>query len=265
MSKRSHDDDDDDDYMSDKILAAASQAAAPQLLNPRRRLPPAPPAVPVPNEKSRRRVQEIEQREQGLSTAITSDNKGYQLLKKMGYKEGSKLGNNSPHGLAEPIAIRIHPSRWGLGEESEKKEKVRLKEEVKSKFTRQIQSTYQDHLKHKYYSKRLRSDIDKCQAVCERLDREKLHLEESALWKSTQDEEKEEDIDEEDDETNEQCQMEAQLQRLTCYLRETHCYCVWCGQAFETSEELQETCPGNERDLHWMGFFVSIPSLTLKT
>ena len=246
MSKRSYDnDDDEDDYMSDKILAVASQAAAPQLLNPRRRLPPAPPPAPVSSAKSRH-VQEIEQREQGLSTAITSDNKGFQLLKKMGYKEGAKLGNNSPHGLTEPIAIRIHPSRSGLGEEKEKKEKVRLKEEVKSKFTRQIQSTYQDHLKQKYYSKRLQSDIDKCQAVCERLDREKLQLEESPLWRSKQDEHKEEDIDEED----EQHSMEAQLQRLTCYLRETHWYCVWCGQAFETLEELQETCPGNERDLH---------------
>jgi acyl transferase domain-containing protein len=242
MSKRLHeDDDDDDDYMSDKILAAA-QALAPQLLNPRRRVPP----PPIPTEKPRHLI-EIEQREQGLSTAITSDNKGFQLLKKMGYKEGSKLGTNQTHGLIEPIPIKIHPSRSGLGEQNEKKEKFRIKEEIKTKFNQQIQSNYQDNLKQKYYLKRLRIDIRKCQSICERLDREKFHLEENILWKNNK-----QDIDEDNDEEDksDQSNMESLLKNLTEYLREKHLYCIWCGQTFETLEELEDTCPGNQRDLH---------------
>ncbi|CAF1047236.1 unnamed protein product [Rotaria sordida] len=249
MSKRPHnndDDDDDDDYMSDKILAAAAQASAPQLLNPRRRLPPPPPSIPT--EKSRHLI-EKEQREQGLSTAITSDNKGFQLLKKMGYKEGSKLGPNQSKGLIEPIPIKIHPSRSGLGEENEKKEKIRIKEEIKNKFNRQIQSTYQDHLKQKYYLKRLHIDIAKCQSICERFDREKLNLEENILWKKNKQDE-EDDDEEEQSGNDDQSNMENQLKTLTNYLRDTHLYCIWCGQTFETLDELQNICPGNERDLH---------------
>jgi hypothetical protein len=241
MSKRTHEDDDDDDYMSDKILAAAAQVSAPQLLNPRRRVPP----PPIPTEKPRH-VIEIEQREQGLSTAITSDNKGFQLLKKMGYKEGSKLG---PNGLIEPIPIKIHPSRSGLGEQNEKKEQIRRKEEIKTKFTQQIQSTYQDNLRQKYYYKRLRIDIAKCQSICERLDKEKFNLEENILWRNNKQDVDEDDDDNEEDSDN-QSNMESQLKKLTEYLREKHLYCIWCGQTFETSDELENNCPGNERDLH---------------
>lgn len=243
MLKRPHEDDDEDDYMSDKILTAAAQASAPQLLNPRRRVPPPPPPQQISKEKSRQ-IFETEQREQGLSTAISSDNKGFQLLKKMGYKEGTKLGVN---GLTEPIPIKIHPSRSGLGEENEKKEKFRLKEESKSKFNQQIQSTYQDNLKQKYYLKRLRIDIAKCQSICEKLDKEKLNLEENILWKNSK---KDLDKSDDDEEEEEEPDMETKLKNLTEYLREKHLYCIWCGQTFDTLEDFEKTCPGNERDLH---------------
>lgn len=256
MSKRSFDnkqddDDDDDDYMSDKILTAASQVSAPQFLNPRRRVPPPPPPPPLISTKKARQIIEHEQREQGLATALSSDNKGFQLLKKMGYKEGSKLGVNSNHGLTEPIPIKIHSTRSGLGEEKEKQEQVQKKQEVKTKFNQQIQSTYQDNLKQKYYFKRLRGDIAKCQAVCERLDRERLNLEESNLWKKKIEAISEiNDDDDDDEQINDQYSMENQLMKLTEYLRDKHLYCIWCGQAFESNVELEQTCPGNERDLH---------------
>ena len=253
MSKRVRDRDDDDedeDYMSEKYLAAAAQAVAPQLLNHRnRRLQPPPPPAPIRKEKSRHLV-EVEQREQGLSTALPSDNKGFQLLKKMGYKEGTKLGNNPSNGLIEPIPIRILSSRSGLGEESVKKEKVLHKQQTDQR----IQSTYQDHLKQKYYLRRTRAELNKCQAVCERLDRENFHLEENILWKSKQDQDKNDnDEDEEKEEDNDPTDLsaiESKLKLLTCYLREKHFYCLWCGETFENCEQLESNCPGNERDLH---------------
>lgn len=243
-------DDDDDDYMSDKILTAAAQVSAPQLLNPSRRNPPPPPPPQISTKKSRQII-EHEQREQGLATALSSDNKGFQLLKKMGYREGSKLGVNSPHGLTEPIQIKIHSARSGLGEEREKQEQFQKKQEVKTKFNQQIQSTYQDNLKQKYYTKRLRSDIAKCQSVCERLDRERFHLEESNLWKKTTEVINDNVGDNNDDDDKiDQFTMEDQLEKLTEYLRDKHLYCIWCGHTFETNEELESICPGNERDLH---------------
>ena len=47
------------------------------------------------NEKNKakpKKVLEQEKRSEGLSTAISSDNKGFSLLQKMGYKPGMVLG-----------------------------------------------------------------------------------------------------------------------------------------------------------------------------
>ncbi|CAF2747846.1 unnamed protein product, partial [Rotaria sp. Silwood2] len=58
------------------------------------------------------------------------------------------------------------------------------------------------------------------------------------------------DDEEEQYDNDDQFNMENQLKKLTNYLRDKHFYCIWCGQTFETLDELQNTCPGNERDLH---------------
>lgn len=49
-----------------------------------------------------------------LNVTIPSDNKGYQLLKKMGWKEGEALGAKTS-GETEPVPINIRKSRAGLG------------------------------------------------------------------------------------------------------------------------------------------------------
>jgi len=38
-----------------------------------------------------------EEREKGLNVALTSDNKGFSLLQKMGYKPGMALGKTGIH------------------------------------------------------------------------------------------------------------------------------------------------------------------------
>ncbi|VDL83293.1 unnamed protein product [Nippostrongylus brasiliensis] len=40
------------------------------------------------------------------------------------------------------------------------------------------------------------------------------------------------------------------LEIITCYLRETHRYCIWCGCQFENCEELNSYCPGQDRQAH---------------
>lgn len=249
MSKRKIETDgsneEDDDYMSDKYLAAAAQSVGPKSLNIGNRRVPTDPVVPVvPKEKSRTQIEE-ELRQQGLSTAISSENKGFQMLLKMGFKEGSKLGVNQSKGLAEPLPIRIHPSRSGLGEEQEKKDKIHRKQ----RNEQEIQSNFQDHLKEKYYLKRVWSDLRKCEKICERLDRDKFQLEENCFWSKKKDEEQQID-DDDNDEEQDLPSIESKLKKITEYLREKHFYCIWCGETFENIEELEETCPGNDRDAH---------------
>lgn len=86
------------------------------------------------------KVLEEERRHEGLSSAISSQNKGfamvcamevqlftqnfktnffwlYQQLAKMGYKEGDAIGKSSK-GILEPIGIDIKTDRGGLGRDA---------------------------------------------------------------------------------------------------------------------------------------------------
>lgn len=53
----------------------------------------------------------------GLSNAITSQNKGFAMLTKMGYKQGEAIGKSS-NGILEPIGIDIKTDRGGLGRDA---------------------------------------------------------------------------------------------------------------------------------------------------
>ncbi len=63
------------------------------------------------------KVLEAERRQEGLSNAITSQNKGFAMLAKMGYKEGEAIGKSSK-GILEPIGIDIKTDRGGLGRDA---------------------------------------------------------------------------------------------------------------------------------------------------
>jgi hypothetical protein len=40
------------------------------------------------------------------------------------------------------------------------------------------------------------------------------------------------------------------LRRLTCCLRESYCYCLWCKVRYSSKQELVLLCPGDEEDDH---------------
>ena len=56
-----------------------------------------------------------ESREDGLAQPINSDNKGYQILMKMGFKGTGGLGKTE-QGRSDPVPVVIKESRKGLGE-----------------------------------------------------------------------------------------------------------------------------------------------------
>lgn len=63
------------------------------------------------------RILEQERRDEGLSSAISTQNKGFAMLAKMGYKEGQAIGKSSK-GILEPIGIDIKTDRGGLGRDA---------------------------------------------------------------------------------------------------------------------------------------------------
>jgi hypothetical protein len=86
------------DYMSDDFLKAAAEPA------PKRRHRGS--AVQT-QQVGKRKLQEQqeERREEGLQTALSADNKGYQLLQKFGFTEGQGLGRSGT-GNKEPIKVQ---------------------------------------------------------------------------------------------------------------------------------------------------------------
>ena len=67
-------------------------------------------------------VLEAEKREEGLSKAIETDNKGFQLMAKMGFKAGMALGKRE-EGRKEPVPIEVKTTREGLGRDADRKRK----------------------------------------------------------------------------------------------------------------------------------------------
>lgn len=69
----------------------------------------------------------------GLSTPLNSDNRGFNMLKKMGFTPGQSLGK-SQSGISEPLPFSIKPNRKGLGGDKlnkakKKKEKIQAEAE----------------------------------------------------------------------------------------------------------------------------------------
>lgn len=85
---------------------------------------------------------EVERREEGLSTAISSDNKGFSMLAKMGYKEGDAIGRHSS-GIVEPIPIQVKTNRSGLGREAALKQLQEYKEKLRQAKAQQMTETNQ--------------------------------------------------------------------------------------------------------------------------
>lgn len=73
---------------------------------------------------------EEERRNEGLSNAISSQNKGFAMLAKMGYKEGEAIGKTSK-GILEPIGIDIKTDRGGLGRDAALKQLKEHRQKIK--------------------------------------------------------------------------------------------------------------------------------------
>lgn len=71
------------------------------------------------------------QRNIGLSSAISSDNKGFAMLAKMGYKQGDAIGRSAIGGIVEPIAVEVKSGRAGFGRESALKELEEYKQRLR--------------------------------------------------------------------------------------------------------------------------------------
>ena len=214
--------------------------------------------------KSRKELEE-ESRNAGLDKAISTDNKGFALLQKMGYKPGMKLGLqkediSTSAGLSEPIKVKLKTDRGGLGREEEIRKRIAEREERRSKIkvykekeTERLTEEFRERMRNKVYMNQLMSDLRKSQKVCQQLDAENDVSEPMRPWfwysiNDGNDDDEYEDDDYEDEEDD--IEPDEQLSFIIDYLREKYLYCLWCGIQYDSIEDLDSNCPGAEKNDH---------------
>ena len=228
------------------------------------------------NEKVRKlnkpvRVLEAEKRDEGLSTAITSQNKGiinnskfpcifhqliafkgFAMLQKMGYNPGKGLGKKE-EGRVEPVAVELKADRAGLGRDAAVKEILQRKMTMlQRRISSQNDSTslneFRNRKKDEAVQRLVQADLRKSQRMCKVLDEEKNILEAAEPWFWPEIVKEEEEEAEEKEE--EELEPGEQLELITTYLRQVHLYCTWCATKFEDDQDLSSSCPGATRDDH---------------
>ena len=155
-------------------------------------------------------------RQEGLSKPIASENKGFSILAKMGFKMDGP----------EPIPLTVKTDRSGLG--SKKEPVPPAASDVSDFIARQGL---------KYDSRKLARDLSNARSACQTLD-ENNSLEETEFWPS--------------DDPTEFNSLEpfVQLIAVNDYLRSNYCYCTWCKCRYENAEMLQSECPGDTSQDH---------------
>uniref|UniRef100_A0A673GKY2 G patch domain-containing protein 11 n=1 Tax=Sinocyclocheilus rhinocerous TaxID=307959 RepID=A0A673GKY2_9TELE len=188
--------------------------------------------------------QERESREAALQSSLSSQNKGFALLQKMGYKAGQGLGKEGA-GRVEPVPLNIKTDRGGIGMEELKKRKA---DEELQNHRRKVQMKHQVE-KKSLEDFRLRKRTEREERQTQGDLRKSLVPRDSWYWPEVVKDEEEELLEEEtkpegSDEEEELTPLD-KLQFLTSYLRGLHFYCIWCGTAFNDEEDLSSNCPGD--------------------
>ncbi|XP_060536857.1 G patch domain-containing protein 11 [Cylas formicarius] len=254
--------DSEDDYMSFKVLVDCKDDVRPSLLvNREKRKHELFKKKFESSSKRPKTLGEIERenRERGLNTALSSENKGFRMLEKMGFKSGESLGR-AKSGIKEPIDIVLKQGTSGVGRESHIKEMFTRKQHQKVKNLKHYEVQYRLANKERKNLSQMRRDFFKAQKVCEELDFRsniKDPIEDFFWTKDTIKRRRKmgkhtcEDTDSSDeDEEFEQYVTEENLFALIDYIRSKHLYCLYCVITGIDIEDLKENCPGPYRMDH---------------
>lgn len=215
------------------------------------------------DEDNKKKHQPALRLQEGLSTSLSSSNKGFAMLQKMGYKEGQALGKTGEDGIVEPIGIQVKNDRGGLGRDAAIKEiqEYRAKARLKRLNEGNEQITpeeYRRQMALKSQTKQIDYDLVKAQKACEKLDRDlnvsypimKWFWPENRLPVTSDDEDEEISDKQKKEEEQEKYDNTEKLEMLTRYLRSCYFYCIYCGVKYENATDIQSNCPGPSKDDH---------------
>lgn len=265
--------DEEPDYMSEEFLAACVKDVRPGLVFQKstKRQHQLEEKQQKANEKYREknkpvRELEAERREEGMKEAIPVQNKGFAMLRKMGYNPGEGLGK-AGEGRTEPVPVELKADRGGLGREAAIKEIVSRKltmlaRKISNQSSTSSLAEFRNRMKDQATQRLVAADLRKSQRMCENLDEQKGTDKpaEPWFWPEKEPEEEgdkkklklEEEVEDEKPKEDEDDQLEPteKLELLTTYLRRVHLYCIWCGTLFDDDQDLSSNCPGFTREDH---------------
>ncbi|XP_061780210.1 G patch domain-containing protein 11-like isoform X1 [Nerophis lumbriciformis] len=210
----------------------------------------------IKNRQKTFKEQEKESREAALQSSISNENKGFALLKKMGYKAGQGLGKEGA-GRIDPIPLNIKTDRGGIGMEEAKKRKAeeelehyRKKVQAKQKNETKSLEDFRSRVRTEREERKIEGDLRRSQRACEHLDSQKgiTVPREEWYWPKVENEEEVDGLQLEEEAREEdiaELTSFDQLQILTSYLRGIHFYCIWCGTTYNDEEDLSSNCPGD--------------------
>ncbi|KZF25993.1 hypothetical protein L228DRAFT_264427 [Xylona heveae TC161] len=124
--------------------------------------------------KKEREAEEKAAREAALSQSLDSSNKGFKMMKMMGFKEGGTLGKNEGEGRTEPIMLSMKEDRGGIGLDTERKRKFREEVEVEAKRVKAEEGDYRERVRQEREQKRMEGQIIGAQKVAEKFDTEAM-------------------------------------------------------------------------------------------
>ncbi|KAI8880109.1 hypothetical protein K501DRAFT_287070 [Backusella circina FSU 941] len=212
-----------------------------------------------------RAVLEQEERERGLETSVSSDNKGLKMLMKMGFKQGTGLGKD---GITQPIKVELKAGRHGIGMDNHLKREREEQEKEELELRKRLQvdpDDYRATMAQKAKENQMSRYLKAAVSICQNLDQENK-VESNILWLlKPQEEEKEEESKDAETENEPSCKLqfpieeieelknlkiEEQLIKLLDYLRTHYYYCFWCSVKYSDQEDLDGSCPGPNEDDH---------------
>ncbi|CAG7935799.1 unnamed protein product [Penicillium nalgiovense] len=174
---------DEDDYMNMVIEEPTQKETFAQ--KKRRELREAEARGRVPS-KAERDAREAVRREEALArSTLNPNNKGFQMMAKLGFKPGDVLGkpatssdsdttntDSSLKARAEPLNLTLKKNRGGIGLDTEKKRKLREEAEEAAKRIKHEEGSYRDRVREERELRRIEAQVRAAQKVAERLDAE---------------------------------------------------------------------------------------------
>lgn len=188
-------------------------------------------------------------------TGAAPSSKAAQMMAKMGYKQGDRLGA-SGSGLKEAlVAVDEFSRREGIGHQAKLRRAIAQEDDS---FRQDVASSSEE--------KRIAKQLRSAQNVAETLYRRRLAKQQGVedddgirlpdatdcplIWRELLYERREESHDDEELETWLSLGTRERLTDVLEHLREEHHYCFFCGCEYEDEQELAANCGGVQEKDH---------------